>query len=109
MRVECTPRQYSVRVYDEGKETNYSSSCQVFRYGDRAELYSIIGKGFYAAMPLIFAEVEKEGCKTLEGYVSKPHARLLRMKGSLWGLTAEITGEGEFDGHNLVWVVVKRK
>lgn len=82
MKVVVTPRQYSVMIYDRPGSLAYSSSANVFVYGDRGYMYTINGNGFYTCladkvmMEELFSTLH---VKSLEGWVSLPHARLLRV------------------------------
>lgn len=108
MRLEASPRHYSLRIYAE-HPTDYVASCQVLRYGDRAIMYSIIGSGFYAAAGLILEWAADQGFRMLEGYVSPAHARLLRrIAAQTFGWTLHVQGSGRFDGHELTWVILER-
>lgn len=108
---EVDPRQFSVRVYDQD-DVNYDSSCQVFRYGDRGFMYSINGDhGFYkmwvkpGALTSLLAQLK---VRTLEGYVTRAHARLMRL--ALRGVgRVEIVHEGGMAGREMVWVCVRDK
>lgn len=108
MKVEISPRQHSIRVY-ANDPTNYVASCQVFQYGDRGILYSMYGKNFYKAYLEILTWADQNGIRTLEGYGSRAHYRLLRkiLRNTSYKVTAD--EEGDFDGHRLVWIVVGRK
>ena len=81
MHFEIAPRQVSVMLYDEDP-VNYAASCQVFIYGDRGFMYSITGnRGFYRLWqnPVATKDLFKQlNVRTLEGYVSIAHARLMR-------------------------------
>lgn len=105
MRVEVTPRQFSIRVYDD-HATDYIASAQLFSYGDRCSIYSIQGKDFYKALPEITVAIERESISIIEGYVSPAHARLCRMMlkkiGSSWVLKED--GAGKMFGHDLIWI-----
>jgi len=107
MKVEISPRQYSLRIYDDDP-TNYIAACQIFRYGDRCFMYSIQGRDFYKGYEEILKWLDTSGFRTLEGYVSEAHARLLRrvLRGSQYKI--EILDKGKFDGHDLVWIVVSK-
>lgn len=112
MRVEISPRQYSIRIYHKDEPEKYDiASCQVFVYGDKGFIYSLHGPGFYQAFPQVIEEIQKLGIKSLEGYVSKSHARLLRMQQGLlaqYGCELILGEEGILDGHPLVWITVQR-
>jgi len=106
-RFIVVPRQFSVMVYGDDS-VNYDASCNVFRYGDRGFMYSITGWKFYeawrkqGALRSLLAQLD---VKSLEGYVTAAHARLMRVALRHVG-RVEVTGEGEMAGHTMVWVVV---
>lgn len=105
MGVEIGDRQYSIRVYGDD-ETNYVASAQVFRYGDKAFVYSINGTEFYANAGEIIERLKQKGVVSLEGYAGLPHARLMGI--ALKGIAkVEIQPSGDMDGHELAWVVVR--
>lgn len=109
MHVEITPRQFSIRVYDDHNDTNYVASAQLFSYGDRCFLYAIHGKDFYKATIEILHALEEMGIKQIDGYASPAHARLCRMMlkkaGVSW--TVEEDGAGKMFGHDLIWMRLK--
>lgn len=108
MYIEVTPRQYSIRVYEKEGDVDYIASAQLFSYGDRCCIYSINGRGFYGAWPLFLEEAHKLNIKSIEGYVSIAHARLLRrlMRDyDEWEFSLD--GAGIMYGHELVWVKLK--
>lgn len=109
-RVEIIPRQASVAIFDRSaaNQINYTASCNVFLYGDVGCMYTINGSQFYAALAepgQLAALMASLGVKTLEGYVTPAHARLMRA--ALRRVAhVVIRSEGEMAGHNMVWVVV---
>lgn len=110
MYVEIGPRQFSIRVYQNEGDEAYIASSQVFAYGDRAFLYSINGAGFYSALPQILDQLGRLKFTSIDGYVGKAHARLLRMQlrgNPEWELS--VGTEGILDGHKLSWITVTRK
>lgn len=110
-RFEVIPRQVSVVVFDEQDTLNYCASCNVFIYGDRGFMYTINGEQFYAAFALEGRAIDllkKLNVRSLEGYVTKAHARLMRMA-LRKDMNVEITGAGEMMDHSMVWVSVTKK
>lgn len=109
--VKIIPRQYSVVVFDGPDSVNYVSSCQVFRYGDVGCMYTINGGRFYDALAdraMLETLMGNMGVSTLEGYVTKSHARLMRIM-LRDSATVEIRHTGQMAGHEMVWVVVRLK
>lgn len=108
MRYKIVTRQDSILVFD-GDSPNYVASCQVFIYGDRGFMYNANGQEFYSCMVENGVEMMKEmKVVSLEGYVTKAHARLMRI--ALPGVAdVAITGTGEMAGVSMVWVVIKPK
>ncbi len=109
MLFKLVERQASVIVFEDQADINYCASCQVFLYGDVGLMYGINGVKFYELMaeqgPQVMAEL---GVKTLEGYVTKAHARLMRIAVKR---VADVTvrHEGMMAGHPMVWVVISRR
>jgi hypothetical protein len=106
VRFEIEANQFVIRVYDDAHPDNYIASALIRVYGDRGWMSSITGPRFYEALrdrvPEICAGV---GTKTLEGYVTPAHARLMRMmfKGRAG---FEIAHKGQCAGREMVWVVI---
>lgn len=104
--VEISPRQYSIRVYDN-HDVNYTASAQICAYGDRCYVYSICGKDFYANMPEILAKMRSLGFSLIEGYAAVSHARLLRIlwkKHAITDWILEEDGEGIMAGRRMIWI-----
>lgn len=108
MRIEISPRQYSVRLYEDDEATNYSASCQIFRYGDHCFIYSIIGRDFYKAFDQMLEWMVNEDFRSLEGYVAESHYRLLRRLLKDSGFSIEPVHTGDFDGHTLLWIKISK-
>jgi hypothetical protein len=93
-RVESSVRELSVRIYLDYKEANgeirksddYDAACSIFIYGYRGLIYNVHGKGFYLAVEALVKDARVYGIKTLEGYVLKPHARLIKKETNKLGL-----------------------
>ena len=108
-RVEILPRQYSVVVFDEHAPVNYVASCQVFVYGDVGCMYTINGKRFYDALAdrvTVQNLMRDLGVKTLEGYVTPAHSRLMKFA-LRRAATVEEVHTGMMAGHEMVWVRVR--
>ena len=109
-RFVVEPRQFSVMVYSDGT-VNYDASCNVFKYGDRGFMYSMSGPKFYLPWReegVLQSLFDKLGVRTLEGYVTPHHARLLKMVLRPVG-NVEVTEKGKMSGHDMVWAVVTVK
>jgi len=103
MHVEIDPRQYSVRVYENEGDINYTASCQVFVYGDVGLMYSINGRDFYRAFSQGIEKLREKGLKTLEGYVSDAHVKLLKR---VLKERVSVPKRGMMAGREMPWVVV---
>ena len=106
-KVITIPRQFSVHVYEDHPD-NYTASCMVSRYGNRGQLFLINGAGFYKHAAAMFEAIWAEGLDRLEGYVTAPHARLLRREAGKFA-TISIQSVGAMAGHDMVWLVVEKK
>jgi hypothetical protein len=108
LRCEVEPNQFVLRVYGGSHPDNYIASALIRTYGDRGFMSSIIGERFYQAMREHLDEImAKVGTRTLEGYMTKAHARLLRI--SLRGRFAvQIQDKGQCAGREMPWVVVSK-
>lgn len=111
MRVEITPRQFSIRIYDEHSDTDYIASAQLFSYGDRCSIYAICGPEFYSVLPQFMEAVENEGIVFIDGYVSKAHFRLIRMMMKKFKLPWSVKedGTGIMYGHPLIWIRIEKE
>lgn len=106
MNFKIVERQASVLVFDKD-EINYTASCQVFTYGDVGLMYGINGRKFYELMAEQGPQVmEQLGVKSLEGYITKAHARLMRIALKKVA-TLDIAHTGMCAGHEMVWVVIR--
>lgn len=109
-RLEFIRRQESVRVL-EGDDTHSCASCTITLHGDVGVMESIQGEKFYAAMGADgwYRElIAHLGVKTLEGYATEAHFRLLRI--ALRHMASvEIKHRGMMAGREMVWLVVKPK
>lgn len=108
VRVEASVRELSIRIYidvGERKSDNYSASCSLFLYGNRAYMYNIIGDGFYLGVSKIIQKLKEEfHIKSIEGYVVKAHARLLRIISNKLKLKLDVLETEEAFERELVWV-----
>lgn len=94
MKLGIMPRIYSLVLYDNPDDIDYTSSCQVFVFGERGYMFSIIGKGFYGHfsndknIDEVFNKLE---ITSLEGVVKASHLKLLRMvlKKTSYGVVLE--------------------
>ena len=89
----------------------YQSSCQVFVYGDKGFMYSINGDGFYKAWiqpGALTSLLQQLGVQSLEGYITKPHARLMRLALRHVG-NVVIESHGKMAGHDMAWIKVTDK
>jgi hypothetical protein len=102
---EVEPSQFAVRVYGKHRD-DYIAGATIRRYGDRGWMSQIIGPKFYEALRDNVPELMRLcQVKTLEGYMTRAHARLLRMM--LRGrANVEISHEGECAGRVMPWVIV---
>ena len=75
----CFENEWSIRVYETLEDIDYIASA-IIRLGfeSRGIIGVINGKGFYKATDKIIDLCKTKGLKTLEGYVSDAHARLLK-------------------------------
>ena len=110
-RYEIVQRSASVILFPlyQPSAVNFGACFQVVRYGDRGFAYSISNPGFYDAMAgdRLLAPIMRDlGVRTLEGYVTPAHARLMAIAFRQQA-DVQITGEGEMQGHNMCWVVVR--
>lgn len=103
---EVEPTQFAVRIYGEHRD-DYIAGCTVRRYGDRGWMSQIIGPKFWTAMRVHFPDVMR-ACRvrTMEGYMTKAHARLVRMALRGSELKFDIGHEGECAGRTMPWVIV---
>lgn len=109
MHFKIIERQASVLVFENEADVNYVASCQVFQYGDVGIMYGINGRKFYELMAVHGAQVMAQlRVKSLEGYITPSHARLMRIA---LRRVADVTEahEGMMAGHHMVWIVIKPK
>ena len=110
MRFEIEPNQFVIRVYDDAHPDNYVASALIRVYGDRGWMSSITGAHFYEVLRDHLPEIlDKVGTKTLEGYVTPAHARLMRMAARGGRGVFSVVSEGMCAGRKMVWVVLSRE
>jgi len=108
MKYEVEPTQYALRVYEDDATEDYCAVATIRVYGDRGWMSSISSPKLYRALPEHFAGLmDKLGLLTLEGYMSKAHARAVRMSCKTWA-KFEITHYGDCAGRQMPWVVISR-
>jgi hypothetical protein len=114
-RIETSVREISVRIYldhidEEGiqrKTDNYDAVCSIFFYGPRAFLYNINGGGFYLGIAKLLEAVKSYGAHTIEGYVVKAHARLVKREATKSGYYVTLSDvECAFD-RDLQWITLQ--
>ena len=107
VRWEVEPIHYVVRLYHPSHPDNYIANAHVRIYGDRGWMSNIIGASFYDVLADNVPALLKAcgGIRTLEGFMTKVHARALRMR--LRGKAkVEVTHTGMCAGREMPWVVV---
>lgn len=107
---EVFPRQYSVMVFGEHPE-NYESSCQVTIQGDRGMMHSISGAKWFKHWEKpgeVDRLLDAMGVKSLEGYATLAHARLMQ-RALRHVANVSICTPGNMAGRAMVWVMVESK
>jgi hypothetical protein len=105
LRFEISATQYALRVYYSHAD-NYVASATIRTYGDVGWMSQITGIKFYEALREHFHEILAAAhCRTLEGYMTDAHARLL--KRMCRGRAAfGITHRGQCAGREMPWVII---
>ena len=70
--VQVIPRLVSVYISSEEDPAHTLASCQVFIYGPRGYMFSIIGKEFLKNMEGVIDQLKEQGVKSLEGPMVLP-------------------------------------
>ena len=106
VRIDVEPAQYRVRLYLEPGDS-YDLSCQIFVYGDRGFVHSVIGSpGVYRELDSWVRAMFKEtGVKTLEGYMTDAHVRLFERS----AFDVSVPRRGMMAGREMPWIVVREK
>ena len=106
---EISTRVIQVRIYDRPDTDQYSACFQVYLDGDKAFIHSLIGRAFYTNIADMIKPMMKQvGVKTLEGYMTRPHAEV--MKKVLEKIVdVEIVGPGRTAERDMVWVKLTDK
>ena len=78
--IQIVPRLVSIYVSDEGNPAHTLASCQVFVYGPRGYMFSIIGKEFLNSMEEGIDQLKEHEVKSLEGPMVLPVARACQRK-----------------------------
>jgi len=109
MKFEIEPNQYVIRVYDDEHPDNYVASALIRVYGDRGWMSSIIGPRFYELLRDHLNEIlDQVGVRTLEGYVTESHARLMRMM-CRGHAEFSISHRGMCAGRRMPWVIFSKE
>lgn len=107
LRYELEPTQFVLRVYDDDGDS-YVASATIRIYGDRAWMSQISSPRLYQAMPEYFEDLlDRLNVVSLEGYMSKTHARAVRLASRGWA-KFEITHMGKCAGREMPWVRISR-
>lgn len=107
---EVLPREYSIMVYGQ-HPSDYIASCQIMVCGDRGVIHSATGAGWYRhwAQPgAVDRLLAATGVKTLEGYATEAHARLMR-HALRHVAQVSIGAIGKMAGRTMVYVTVESK
>lgn len=96
---------WSVRVHEDETDSEPVASCQARLVGDRGLIYGIQGSGFYQAFDEFMQKARELGMKTVEGYVSRAHVRLLTRQFGADRVRVTHVGEPT-EGFRWPWVVV---
>jgi hypothetical protein len=108
VRYEVEPITYVVRVYDDDRPDDYVASAMVRKYGDRGWMSSITSPRLFEAVAEHFAEfLDKLGVVAVEGYMSEPMARALRMRAHQFA-DFYIARRGICAGRTMPWVVLSK-
>lgn len=75
---EIDARVQTIRLYGHNPN-NPDAVAQISQYGDVGWLWSIRGERFWERADIISEKARGLDLKTLEGYVTPGHARLIRM------------------------------
>jgi hypothetical protein len=113
-RVETSVREVSLRLYLDHvdcdgvlrKSDNYDSVCSLFVYGKKGYVYNVNGGGFYLGFKEFINTIREYGVETIEGYVVKSHARLIKKECKHLGLEVEFTDPECAYDRTMLWVLI---
>ena len=107
MRYEVEPITYVVRVYDDDRPDDYVASAMIRKYGDRGWVSSITSPRLFDAISEHFDDfLDQLGIVAVEGYMSEPMARALRMKSGRYDYF--VARRGICAGRTMPWVVLSK-
>jgi len=108
MRYEVEPITYVVRVYDDDRPDDYVASAMIRKYGDRGWVSSISSPRLFEALSQHFNDfLDSLGIVAVEGYMSEPMARALRIKSAGWA-DYYVARRGICAGRTMPWVVLSK-
>jgi hypothetical protein len=110
VRYEVEPITYVVRVYDDDRPDDYVASAMIRKYGDRGWVSSITSPRLFDAIAEHFNEfIDRMGVVAVEGYMSEPMARALRIQASKhpW-CDFYVARRGLCAGRTMPWVVLSK-
>ena len=108
MRYEVEPITYVVRVYDDDRPDDYVASAMVRKYGDRGWVSSISSPRLFEGIADHFnAFLDELGVVCVEGYMSEPMARAVRIKSRGWA-DYYVARRGLCAGRTMPWVVLTK-
>jgi hypothetical protein len=108
IRYECEPKRFQFRVYGDDPN-HYIAVCQIYQYGDRGFVDSMMGRELLEALGSALPELtEKYGIRTLEGYVLPDIYRALSILTIKRGGFIEKGKEIIHGGRTFIWITIKR-
>jgi hypothetical protein len=110
VRYEVEPITWAVRMYEDGRPDDYIATALIRKYGDRGWMSQISSPRLFdsLAIPGRFNELlDQLGIVCLEGYMSEPMARALRIKSHGWA-EYYVARRGLCAGRTMPWVVLAK-
>lgn len=107
-RYEVESKHLQFRVYGEDPN-HYIALCQIYQYGDRGFLDSMLGDELLQSLCRALPELEeKYGIYTLEGYVLEDIYRACSIVARRNKFLVEQGREISHDGRKFIWITIRR-
>jgi hypothetical protein len=101
-------RDETLIMFDRADSVNFCSALQIQRVGDRAQIHSLLGEGFYKLLITSGLEPFRErGIRYVQAAVVEGHAALLRRSmRRIPGATFQDQGTCRMEGKRMRWVLI---
>ena len=107
MRYEWEPKHIQFRVYDDDEPDHYKALCQIYQYGDRAFVDSMLGDDLLVGLAESLPKLKEEyGFSSLEGYTLNDIGRACSILARHYGMNVDFGRKITHGGREFIWLVI---